>query len=179
MVGPSGKMTGMRRVAVAVAGIAVFALTGCELFGRGVEEDLRRHRENAAAQREMDRRDAECRRTTGRACEDPMAAELRRERQQQGAAQARTAGLPDHLDRAMIERGLDGVHQAVLACGTKFAAKGTVEILVEVGATGQVVRASIQTTPDPDLGTCVTSAMASAVFAKTRRGGSFIQPVVF
>lgn len=87
-----------------------------------------------------------------------------------------TAG---ELDKVMVRTGIEGVKPRVIACGEKFAAKGTVKISMTVSPEGVVKSASVEDAPAPELGTCVATALKSASFAKTAKGGTFVYPFVF
>lgn len=86
---------------------------------------------------------------------------------------------PDSLDKVQVRTGIEGVKPRVIACGEKFAAKGTVKIALTVTPDGTVKDASVEDSPAPDLGACVATALKSASFAKTGKGGSFVYPFVF
>jgi len=87
--------------------------------------------------------------------------------------------LPDALDRAMISSGIAAVKARVTACGERSQAKGKVKVHVKVGGEGRVSNVSVESTPDPTLGACVSAAVQKASFAKTANGGSFSYPFVF
>jgi hypothetical protein len=175
------------RLATAIA-VALFA-SGCDqVLGSALDAESKGYAERAAAQREWDRRQAECQRDSGRPCEAPEATELRRERQAAAArkaakpveapAGATEVSRPPDLDRAAIAEGVTTVKATVLACGNE-SVKGTVEVWVRVAATGEVLSVIVKSAPDAALGECVASAIQKATFASTQRGGSFAQPVVF
>ncbi len=84
-----------------------------------------------------------------------------------------------NLDRSMIATAVAKVKPQAIACGAEFAAKGSVRIRITVAPDGHVANASVETAPDPSLGACVATAMKSAVFEKTHRGGSFTYPFTF
>lgn len=87
--------------------------------------------------------------------------------------------LPDSLDRSMISTGIAAVKARVSSCGDKSSAKGKVKVHVKVGGDGRVGDVSVETSPDPALGSCVAAAVKKASFAKTQTGGSFSYPFVF
>jgi len=58
-------------------------------------------------------------------------------------------------------------------------AKGTVKLSVNVSPDGNVTEASVVTSPDDGLGSCVAEAMRKAKFVKTTNGGTFTYPFVF
>ena len=89
------------------------------------------------------------------------------------------SNLPDSLDRAMISTGIAAVKARVSTCGDRSSAKGKVKVHVKVGGDGRVSDVSVETTPDPSLGSCVKAAVQRATFAKTQSGGSFSYPFVF
>jgi len=94
---------------------------------------------------------------------------------------AKTGGgdLPDALDRQMISDGIGKVKARALACGDKSPAKGKVKVHVKVDGSGHVSSVSVESSPDPGLGACVSGAVKGASFAKTQNGGSFGYPFVF
>ncbi len=79
----------------------------------------------------------------------------------------------------MISAGIGNVKARVTACGDKSPAKGKVKVHVKVGGDGRVTSVSVETSPDPALGACVSAAVQKATFAKTQNGGSFGYPFVF
>ncbi|MCW5808635.1 MAG: AgmX/PglI C-terminal domain-containing protein, partial [Deltaproteobacteria bacterium] len=83
------------------------------------------------------------------------------------------------LDKTQIRTGVERVKPAVIACGEKSSAKGTVTIAVTVDAEGAVTSSSVQSAPDDTLGSCVAAALRRARFAKTAQGGTFSYPFVF
>jgi TonB family protein len=87
--------------------------------------------------------------------------------------------LPESLDRAMISNGIAAVKARVSTCGDRSPAKGKVKVKVQVGGDGRVSNVSVETSPDPALGACVSAAVQKATFAKTQKGGSFSYPFVF
>jgi TonB family protein len=89
------------------------------------------------------------------------------------------AGLPDHLDKAMVKSGIEPMKPRVIACGEKNAAKGTVKISLTVAPNGSVTDASVADSPDPALGACVAAALRHASFAKTVNGSTFVYPFAF
>ena len=94
-------------------------------------------------------------------------------------AASHNSDLPDALDRSMISAGIAAVKARVSTCGDKSSAKGKVKVHVKVGGDGRVSDVSVETTPDPSLGSCVKAAVQRATFAKTQSGGSFSYPFVF
>ena len=90
-----------------------------------------------------------------------------------------TPGQTESLDKVQVRTGIEGVKPRVIACGEKFAAKGTVKISMTVNPAGMVVDASVEDSPAPELGTCVATALKAASFAKTAKGGTFVYPFVF
>jgi molybdenum cofactor biosynthesis protein B len=91
----------------------------------------------------------------------------------------RSGGIPEELDRAMVRSGVEKVKPAVVQCGEKAAAKGTVKIAVEVAPEGNVKSAEVTESPDTALGACVATALKKAQFGKSVNGGSFTYPFVF
>lgn len=79
----------------------------------------------------------------------------------------------------MISSGIAAVKARVTSCGDKSSAKGKVKVHVKVGGDGHVSNVSVETTPDPGLGSCVAAAVQKASFSKTQNGGSFSYPFVF
>jgi TonB family protein len=67
----------------------------------------------------------------------------------------------------------------VIQCGETHGAKGQVKISVTVAPSGSVTDASVVSSPDEALGTCVANAVKKATFAQTENGGSFNYPFVF
>jgi hypothetical protein len=88
-------------------------------------------------------------------------------------------GQAESLDKVMVRTGIEGVKPRVIACGEKFAAKGTVKIALTVSPEGAVKAASVEDSPAAELGACVATALKSASFAKTAKGGTFVYPFVF
>ncbi len=86
--------------------------------------------------------------------------------------------LPEKLTREDISSGIGGVRDRVLACGDKSSAKGTVSVKVKVSGSGSVSSASVASSPDGALGSCVASAVKKARFKQTQSGGSFTYPFV-
>ncbi len=89
------------------------------------------------------------------------------------------SGLPEKLDKLMVTEGISPVKPAVIACGERFPARGTVKIQVKVSPSGVVLSTGVTSSPDPDLGTCVAGAVKLAKFPETDEGGSFGYPFVF
>ncbi|MBL9017431.1 MAG: hypothetical protein JNL83_24800, partial [Myxococcales bacterium] len=89
------------------------------------------------------------------------------------------SGLPAKLDKLMVQEGMAQIKPAVIACGERAAAKGTVKIAVKVSGSGKVVSASATESPDPALGSCVAAAVKLAKFPETDDGGSFNYPFAF
>jgi molybdenum cofactor biosynthesis protein B len=89
------------------------------------------------------------------------------------------SGLPEKLERAMVQTGITKVKPTIQKCGESSGAKGTVKLTVQVGPTGNVSTVDIVETPDPALGNCVAGAIRHASFEKTENGGSFTYPFVF
>jgi predicted Zn finger-like uncharacterized protein len=87
--------------------------------------------------------------------------------------------LPDALDASMISAGVGAIRARVDACGGRSSAKGKVKVHVKVAGSGAVTGVSVETTPDPALGTCVAGVLQSASFTQTQHGGSFAYPFVF
>jgi TonB family protein len=83
------------------------------------------------------------------------------------------------LEKSQIRAGISGVKAAIVACGEKSSAKGTVTVSVTVSPDGAVTGVSVASSPDGQLGACVAAAVRRASFAKTARGGSFNYPFVF
>jgi outer membrane biosynthesis protein TonB len=81
------------------------------------------------------------------------------------------------LDAAQVSAGMKSIAGPVAACAGRTA--GTVKIAVKVGADGAVMSAAVVSAPEPAIGSCVASAVQTAVFAKTKVGGSFTYPVAF
>lgn len=88
-------------------------------------------------------------------------------------------GQAESLDKVMVKEGIEGVKPRVIACGEKFASKGTVRIAMTVSADGAVKDTSVADSPDPELGKCVAQALRAATFSKTAKGGTFTYPFVF
>jgi TonB family protein len=87
--------------------------------------------------------------------------------------------LPETLDRAAIQDGVNKVKGRVTACGTQHKARGEVKVSVKVSPSGSVTSATVKSSPDAGLGSCVASAMSKASFKKTQNGGSFAYPWKF
>lgn len=89
------------------------------------------------------------------------------------------SGLPEKLDKLMVTEAISPAKPAVIACGERFPARGTVKIQVRVSPSGKVLSANVTSSPDPDLGTCVAGAVKLAKFPETDEGGSFGYPFAF
>jgi len=89
------------------------------------------------------------------------------------------SGLPAKLDKLMVQEGMAQIKPAVIACGERVPAKGTVRIAVRVSGSGKVISANASESPDPELGTCVAAAVKLARFPETDEGGSFTYPFAF
>jgi molybdenum cofactor biosynthesis protein B len=89
------------------------------------------------------------------------------------------SGLPEKLDKLMVQEGISAVKPAVIACGERVAARGTVKIQVKVSPSGKVLSTGVASSPDPELGACVAGAVKLAKFPETDEGGSFGYPFVF
>lgn len=88
-------------------------------------------------------------------------------------------GIAESLDKVQVKTGIEGVKPRVIACGEKFAAKGTVSIAMTVGPEGTVKSATVADAPTPEIGSCVAQALRAASFAKTTKGLTFTYPFVF
>jgi TonB family protein len=91
----------------------------------------------------------------------------------------RSGSIPEDLDRAAVRSGMEKVKPAVVACGEKTGAKGTVKIAVTVAPEGNVTSSEVAESPDSGLGSCVAAAIKRASFSKSVNGGSFTYPFVF
>lgn len=87
--------------------------------------------------------------------------------------------LPESLDRGMIADALAQVNARVMWCHTRSPVQGRVVLSVEVAAVGCVIDVRVESSPDPELGSCIAAAVQNATFAKTIRSGSFRYPFVF
>ena len=103
---------------------------------------------------------------------------FRRPRAPTGAKHPSTPELPDALDRQMIVNGIASVKAQVAACGGHDGTR-TVKVRVHVNPSGVVTSVVVDATPDTRLADCVEVAVTRAVFARTKRGGSFGYPFVF
>jgi molybdopterin adenylyltransferase len=88
-------------------------------------------------------------------------------------------GIAESLDKVQVKTGIEGVKPRVIACGEKFATKGTVSIAMTVGPEGTVKSATVADAPTPEIGSCVAQALRAASFAKTSKGLTFTYPFVF
>ena len=88
-------------------------------------------------------------------------------------------GIAESLDKVQVKTGIEGVKPRVIACGEKFATKGTVSIAMTVGPEGTVKSATVADAPTPEIGNCVAQALRAASFAKTTKGLTFTYPFVF
>jgi TonB family protein len=88
-------------------------------------------------------------------------------------------GTSDALEKPQIKAGIDRVKPAVIACGEKHKAAGTVRVNVSVSPDGVVQSADIEEAPDQALGACVAAIVRKAHFAKTTNGGAFVYPFTF
>ncbi len=89
------------------------------------------------------------------------------------------SGLPEKLDKLMVQEGMSGVKPAVIACGEQFPVTGTVKVTVKVSGSGKIISVGVAATPDAALGACVASAVKLAKFPETDDGGSFGYPFAF
>jgi molybdopterin adenylyltransferase len=90
-----------------------------------------------------------------------------------------TPNTGEALDKVQVKTGIEGVKPRVIACGEKFATKGTVSIAMTVGPEGSVKSATVANAPTPEIGNCVAQALRAASFAKTTKGLTFTYPFVF
>lgn len=94
--------------------------------------------------------------------------------------QVKPAGeVPATLDKTMIRTGTAKVKGAIIECGVKANAKGTVKVSVNVEPDGKVGSSSVVSSPDPELGDCVAAAIRKATYGRTVNGGTFTYPFVF
>lgn len=91
----------------------------------------------------------------------------------------RVGGVPEELDRTMVRAAISTIKPRVVACGEKAGVKGTVKIAVTVTPAGAVSAASVDESPEPELGSCVLAAMRSVKFGQSINGGSFTYPFSF
>jgi molybdenum cofactor biosynthesis protein B len=89
------------------------------------------------------------------------------------------SGLPEKIDRLMVQEALGAVKPAVIACGEQSGVHGTVKLQVKVSPDGKITNVSVVSTPDPALGACAASIVQKAKFPETDDGGSFSYPFVF
>jgi hypothetical protein len=89
------------------------------------------------------------------------------------------SGLPEKLDKLMVQEGIAAVKPAVIACGENNGIHGTVKLQVRVSPSGKPLDVAVALTPDAALGTCVAAAVKLARFAETDEGGTFGYPFVF
>ncbi len=82
------------------------------------------------------------------------------------------------LDRATISAGVAKAKTAIMACGDRIKAGGTVKVKVVVAAAGHVMSAA-QDGELTELGTCVVDVMKTVTFGSTASGGTFSYPFVF
>lgn len=94
-------------------------------------------------------------------------------------AENHAPGIPETLDKGAVRAGVDTMKPVVIGCGEKFASKGTVRVSMEVAPDGHVTSASVDDSPDAQLGACVATALRKAHFAKSQNGASFVYPFVF
>lgn len=87
--------------------------------------------------------------------------------------------LPDSLSPSDVRSTMDKIRGKVSACGSKFPAKGLVNLGVKVAPSGSVSSATVKSSPDPGLGNCAASATKSAKFPATKKGASFNYPWKF
>jgi len=85
----------------------------------------------------------------------------------------------ESLTKMQIRAGIDGVRPAVIGCGERGDAHGTVKVRVVVGGNGKVKNVEVVSDPDPTLGSCVARTVRLAHFATTTNGGTFVYPFVF
>jgi len=79
----------------------------------------------------------------------------------------------------MISAGVSKVRGRIDGCASRSSAKGEVKVGVKVSPAGSVSNVTVKSSPDPALGSCVSSAMEKATFAKTQKGGTFSYPFIF
>ena len=89
---------------------------------------------------------------------------------------ARDQDVPERLDLETIWSSVEQVKPQVTSCRDLLPAGGRVSVFVTVAAGGCVDAVTVTSTPDPDLGRCVATAVHQATFAKTQKGGSFHYP---
>jgi len=87
--------------------------------------------------------------------------------------------LPPKLVVGQITSTMATVKAKIMSCGDRTPAKGLVKIHLKVSGDGKVTDSSVETSPDPALGACVSAAAKRAVFPKTQTGGSFGIPYQF
>jgi molybdenum cofactor biosynthesis protein B len=91
----------------------------------------------------------------------------------------RVGGVPETLDKTMVRAGIEPVKPRVVKCGETTKVSGTVRVSLSVSADGEVTNASLESSPDPTLGSCVVEAMKRAKFAKSVNGATFTYPFSF
>lgn len=92
------------------------------------------------------------------------------------------AGRPPEvevLDRAAIAAGMASAKPKITACGDVHKATVKVKLSVVVAPDGRVTKATTDRSAKDSLGHCLVTAMKSAVFKKTQKGGRFTYPLVF
>ena len=142
--------------------------------GRARHECLAAHGVDDSQPTEQDRRNAETRATGAR---------LERERAEAAKCvvpptAAREAPSAAHLDRELAARGIGTVTPRLRGC-RHSSDPGEVVVNISVAARGCVVAVAIESASDPDLGTCVATALGYATFAATETGGAFRYPYKF
>lgn len=85
---------------------------------------------------------------------------------------------PASLDRAAIASTMSSIRGAVLACGTRASAKGSLKVKVAVSPSGVAV-ASIQQSLDPAIDACVVTAIGRARFPRAQAPTTFVYPYLF
>ena len=85
--------------------------------------------------------------------------------------------MPEKLTRGDITAGVNKVRPSVTGCSSK--GKGEVKVTVKVAGSGSVDSVTVKSAPNAALGTCVSSAVKKAKFAKTQQGATFTYPFVF
>jgi molybdenum cofactor biosynthesis protein B len=92
---------------------------------------------------------------------------------------SKTPGVSDDLDRASVYKAIESMKPVVITCGERFKTKGTVRVHLVVAPDGHVSSASVESTPDSGLGTCVAEALRRVQFKRTNNGGELTYPYVF